>query len=106
MPLSRRTLLGTAAAAAALSKMAKAQKPSSLPVAISSANGVKAVERAVELMQKGNDPLDAAVAGVNIVEDDPEDMTVGYGGIPNEEGVVSAVRCVVHARTAPARAGA
>ncbi|MFL5441483.1 MAG: N(4)-(beta-N-acetylglucosaminyl)-L-asparaginase [Myxococcales bacterium] len=104
MPLSRRTLLGTAAAAAALSNMAKAQKPSSLPVAISSANGVKAVERAVELMQKGNDPLEAAVAGVNIVEDDPEDMTVGYGGIPNEEGVVQLDACVFHGPTA--RAGA
>src|SRR4051812_46618757 len=104
MPLSRRTLLGTAAAAAALSKMAKAQKPSSLPVAISSANGVKAVERAVELMQKGNDPLEAAIAGVNIVEDDPEDMTVGYGGIPNEEGVVQLDACVFHGPTA--RAGA
>src|SRR3954452_7210049 len=104
MPLSRRTLLGTAAAAAALSKMAKAQKPSSLTVAISSANGVKEVERAVELMQKGNDPLQAAVAGVNIVEDDPEDMTVGYGGIPNEEGVVQLDACVFHGPTA--RAGA
>src|SRR3954465_7639466 len=104
MPLSRRTLLGTAAAAAALSRMAKAQKPSSLPVAISSANGVKAVERAVELMQKGNDPLEAAIAGVNIVEDDPEDMTVGYGGIPNEEGVVQLDACVFHGPTAPAGA--
>src|SRR4051812_50215556 len=106
MPLSRRTLLGTAAAAAALSKMAKAQKPSSLPVAISSANGVKAVERAVELMQKGNDPLEAAIAGVNIVEDDPEDMTVGYGGIPNEGGVVQLDAGGFPRPPAPAGAGA
>src|SRR4051794_9488098 len=105
MPLSRRTLLGTAAAAAALSRIANAQgRIGSLPVAISSANGVKAVERAVELMQKGNDPLEAAIAGVNIVEDDPEDMTVGYGGIPNEEGVVQLDACVFHGPTA--RAGA
>jgi N4-(beta-N-acetylglucosaminyl)-L-asparaginase len=72
MPLSRRTLLGTAAAAAALSKVregagapARYRSPSPAPTA-------KAVERAVDLLQKGNDPLDAAIAGVNIVEDDPE----------------------------------
>src|SRR4051812_49781094 len=102
MPLSRRTLLGTAAAAAALSKMANAQKPSSLPVAISSANGVKAVERAVELMHKGNDPLEAAIAGVNIVEDDPEDMTVGYGGVPDEGGGGAPRACGFPRAPAPA----
>jgi N4-(beta-N-acetylglucosaminyl)-L-asparaginase len=108
MPLSRRTLLGTAAAAAALSRAAKAQRRAatagSLPIAIASANGVHAVARAIELMQKGTDPLDAAIAGVNIVEDDPEDMTVGYGGIPNQDGVVQLDACVFHGPTA--RAGA
>ena len=49
------------------------------PVAISSANGLKAVEKAVELMNAGADPLDAAVAGVAIVEADPTDHTVGLG---------------------------
>jgi N4-(beta-N-acetylglucosaminyl)-L-asparaginase len=106
MTLSRRTLLGAAAAAAALSKVAKAQKPTggALPVAISSSNGIRAVERAFELMTKGTDPLEAAISGVNIVEDDPEDMTVGYGGIPNEQGVVQLDACVFHGPTA--RAGA
>jgi hypothetical protein len=37
---------------------------------------------------QGKDPLDAAIAGVNVVEDDPGDMTVGYGGVPNYDGVV------------------
>src|SRR5256885_9742606 len=108
MPLSRRTILGTAAAAAALSKVARAQgraqAPAGLPVAISSANGLQAVGRAFEVMQKGTDPLDAAIAGVNLVEDDPEDMTVGYGGIPNQDGVVQLDACVYHGPTA--RAGA
>src|SRR5256885_6688126 len=108
MPLSRRTLLGTAAAAAALSKVAnaqgRAQAPAGLPVAISSANGLQAVGRAFEMMQQGTDPLDAAIAGVNIVEDDPEDMTVGYGGVPNQDGVVQLDACVFHGPTA--RAGA
>src|SRR4029077_4187959 len=64
----------------------------------------RAVERAVKGMIAGEDPLDAAIAGVNIVEDDPEDMTVGYGGIPNEQGVVQLDACVFHGPTA--RAGA
>ena len=34
----------------------------------------------MELMRAGSDPLDAVVAGINIVEDDPEDTSVGYGG--------------------------
>ena len=108
MPLSRRTFLGTAAAAAALSKVARAQGqtqgPAGLPVAISSSNGLQAVGRAFEMMQKGTDPLDAAIAGVNIVEDDPEDMTVGYGGIPNQDGVVQLDASVFHGPTG--RAGA
>jgi N4-(beta-N-acetylglucosaminyl)-L-asparaginase len=106
MRISRRKLLGTAAAVAAASRMARAQRPpgASLPVAISSGNGLRAVERAVQLLQGGADPLDAAVAGVNIVEDDPEDMTVGYGGIPNYEGVVQLDACVMHGPTG--RAGA
>lgn len=58
------------------------------PIAISSANGLKAVEKAYEAMIKNVPALDAAVSGVNIVELDPEDFTVGYGGLPNAEGVV------------------
>ena len=103
MTLSRRKLLGTAAAAAALAQAGRAQKVSR-PVAISSSNGLKAVELAVRRMQEGADPLDAAIAGVNLVEDDPADMTVGYGGVPNEEGVVQLDACVMHGPTA--RAGA
>ena len=107
MTLSRRKLLGTAAAVAALSKAARAQKPTPAagrPVAVSSSNGLRAVGEAVKRMEAGADPLDAAVAGVNIVEDDPNDMTVGYGGVPNEECVVQLDACVMHGPTA--RAGA
>jgi N4-(beta-N-acetylglucosaminyl)-L-asparaginase len=100
---SRRKLLGTAAAAAALSQAGRAQK-ASRPLAVSSSNGVKAVELAVRRMQEGADPLDAGIAGVNLVEDDPADMTVGYGGVPNEEGVVQLDASVMHGPTG--RAGA
>jgi N4-(beta-N-acetylglucosaminyl)-L-asparaginase len=68
-------------------------------VVISSANGERAVKRATELLQNGTDPLDAVISGVNIIEDDPEDITVGYGGLPNEEGVVELDSCVMHGPT-------
>ena len=55
---------------------------------VSSGNGIRATEKAMELMRAGSDPLDAVIAGVNIVEEDPNDASVGYGGVPNEDGVV------------------
>jgi N4-(beta-N-acetylglucosaminyl)-L-asparaginase len=69
------------------------------PIAVSSANGIKAVEKAMELLKAGADPLDAAVAGVAIVEADPDDHSVGYGGIPNEDGVVELDAAVMHGPT-------
>ena len=48
--------------------------------------------------------LDAVIAGVNIVELDPDDTSVGYGGLPNEEGVVQLDASVMHGPTG--RAGA
>ena len=74
------------------------------PVAISSANGMAAVSRAMEMIGEGSDALDAVIAGVNIVEDDPNDTSVGYGGLPNEEGVVELDAAVMHGPTH--RAGA
>ena len=62
--------------------------PSPLPVVISSANGMKATAKAMEILKAGGKPLDAVIAGVNIVEEDPSDTSVGYGGLPNEEGEV------------------
>lgn len=70
--------------------------PSTRPVVISSANGLKATAKAMEMIQKGSDGLDAVIAGVNIVEDDPNDNSVGYGGLPNEEGVVELDASVMH----------
>src|SRR5260370_25031684 len=69
---------------------------SNLPVAVASANGLRAVARAVERMRAGADPLDAAIEGVNIIEDDPNDMTVGYGGVPKEQGGAQLDSCVIH----------
>lgn len=69
------------------------------PIVISSGNGLRATEKAMELILKGQDALDACIAGVNIIEDDPNDHSVGYGGIPNEEGVVELDACCMHGPT-------
>jgi len=74
------------------------------PVVISSANGHEyknggtetCVERAFAMMTQGKDVLDALIAGVNIVELDPEDTSVGYGGLPNAEGVVQLDASCMH----------
>jgi N4-(beta-N-acetylglucosaminyl)-L-asparaginase len=73
-------------------------------VLVTSANGVEAAKTARQLLLDGKDPLDAAIAGVNVVELDPNDVTVGYGGIPNEEGVVQLDACVMDGRTMKAGA--
>ena len=49
-----------------------------------------------KLMTSGTDVLDALVAGVNIVELDPDETSVGYGGLPNADGVVQLDACCMH----------
>src|ERR1043166_3848216 len=60
--------------------------PAVRPLVISSSNGLKAIEKAFAMLREGKDPLDAVIAAVNIVEDDPNDHSVGLGGLPNEIG--------------------
>ncbi len=69
------------------------------PVVISSANGLAATARAMQLIQEGADALDAVIAGVNILEDDPKENSVGLGGLPNEEGIVELDASVMHGPT-------
>lgn len=99
-PLSRRRFIGATAAAAALPAApnldAIEPAPPAKPVSISSANGLATTVRAVKLMAGGEDTLEAVVSGVNIVEADPKDMSVGYGGLPNEDGVVELDSCCMH----------
>jgi N4-(beta-N-acetylglucosaminyl)-L-asparaginase len=74
------------------------------PVVVSSANGIRATARASEILLGGGRPLDAAIAGVNIVEEDPEEISVGYGGLPNEAGVVELDASVMDGATGGAGA--
>jgi N4-(beta-N-acetylglucosaminyl)-L-asparaginase len=74
------------------------------PVVIASMNGnwyknggkETCVEKAYRQMVEGGDVLDALIAGVNILELDPEEDSVGYGGLPNAEGVVQLDSCCMH----------
>src|SRR5215467_2760452 len=74
------------------------------PVVISSHNGNKfknggtmtAVEKAFSMITKGEDVLDSVITGVNIVELDPLDDSVGYGGLPNADGVVQLDASCMH----------
>lgn len=106
-PLNRRQFIAASTAAAALasakghlmaqppSQPEKAAKPASPsgdahrgPVIIGSGNAIRSTSLAAELVAGGTYLLDAIVAGIKIVEDDPTDMSVGYGGLPNEDGIV------------------
>jgi N4-(beta-N-acetylglucosaminyl)-L-asparaginase len=71
---------------------------------VSSANGIKAVEKAMALLKVGASTLDAVVEGVTLVEDDPEDTSVGYGGLPNADGEVELDASVMYGPTAGAGA--
>src|ERR1700693_4377169 len=66
------------------------------PIIISSANGVAHLDDGMAVLKSGGDTLDAALAVVTKVEDDPEDDSVGYGGLPNEDGVVELDASVMH----------
>lgn len=85
----------------AVRAMAQSRPPN---VVIASSNGLRACARAMEILKAGGDTLDAVIAGVNINEEDPEDNSVGYGGLPNEDGVVELDASVMHGPTR--RAGA
>jgi N4-(beta-N-acetylglucosaminyl)-L-asparaginase len=66
---------------------------------IGSHTGLTAVKRAYELLGQGMPPLAACVQGVTLVEDDPQETTVGYGGIPNEDGIIELDAGVMDGRT-------
>jgi N4-(beta-N-acetylglucosaminyl)-L-asparaginase len=111
MRITRRefVITGTAAGIAAAAQGQTSSAPAvrsgaAKPVIISSANGHRyknggsqtCVEKAFAMMMHGSDVLDALIAGVNIVELDPEDTSVGYGGLPNADGIVQLDASCMH----------
>jgi N4-(beta-N-acetylglucosaminyl)-L-asparaginase len=111
--IKRRDFIRTTAAAGvtlAAAKSSISQFPAVIvqsgvkPIVIASGNGnrfknggdVTCVQKAFGMMTSGADVLDSVVAGVNIVELDPLDDSVGYGGLPNAEGVVQLDSSCMH----------
>ena len=112
--VSRREFVqtGTTGLAVAVARPAFGQAPAVAtgaikPVVIASSNGnrfknggpITGVQKAFEMMTKGTDVLESVVAGVNLCELDPEDTSVGYGGLPNADGVVQLDSCCMHGPT-------
>jgi N4-(beta-N-acetylglucosaminyl)-L-asparaginase len=110
-PFTRREFVMTSAGVGLVASRAAAEEALTVmtkggvkPVVISSANGnqyknggdMTCVQKAFTLMTQGKDVLDALIAGVNIVELDPADTSVGYGGLPNADGVVQLDASVMH----------
>jgi N4-(beta-N-acetylglucosaminyl)-L-asparaginase len=87
-----------------LSLVPQAAAKGTRPLIISASNGFKHLDKGMEVLKKGGDTLDAVLAVVTQVEDDPNDTSVGYGGLPNEEGEVELDAQVMHGPTR--RAGA
>ena len=69
------------------------------PIIICAHNGVNYLDDAFIFLKNGGDTLDAALRVVKGPEDDPNDDTVGLGGLPNEEGVVELDACCMHGPT-------
>lgn len=71
-------------------------KPASGPIVLSTwAPNVKANAEAWKILSAGGRALDAVEAGVKIPEADPEDQSVGYGGLPDRDGRVTLDSCIM-----------
>src|SRR5580658_8226443 len=69
------------------------------PIIISANNGFNYLDDAFAFLKGGGDTLDAALRVVKGPEDDPNDDSVGLGGLPNEEGVGELDACCMHGPT-------
>ena len=103
MAKTRREFLLEAAAVAAVAsigKRARAQTTAIVPTVIATWDyGLELVTTAQKVLASNKGVLDALEAGVNVVENDPTVHTVGYGGMPNEDGVVQLDAAIMDGRT-------
>lgn len=114
MSVTRRDFLATTAMTTASLALQGQDKPAAAgktpqpsgkrPVIICKTTGNQSMEGAYQMLRRGHDTLDAALFICKGQEDDPNDNSVGLGGIPNEEGVVELDSCCMHGPTR--RAGA
>jgi N4-(beta-N-acetylglucosaminyl)-L-asparaginase len=111
MPTTRRDFLSTSALLAvgmsgsargeteSNEKQAVEYKPPQRPVIVTRETGDNTIVEAYAMLEKGIDTLDAALHICQGREDDPNDHSVGLGGLPNEDGVVELDACVMHGPT-------
>src|SRR4029078_243215 len=111
--LNRREFVAASAGAGALAASHRVfgQSPAMItsvkPIVVAAGNGNRSkdaagltcVAKAFNMITSGKDVLDAVVAGVNIVELDPEDSSVGYGGLPNAGGGGQLDPCLLRGAT-------
>src|SRR5579864_8611472 len=103
MSVSRRDFLSSAVVGSLslglLNNQATAQAGGKRPIIICANNGINYLDDAYAFLKAGADTLDAALRVVKGPEDDPNDTSVGLGGLPNEEGVVELDACCMHGPT-------
>jgi N4-(beta-N-acetylglucosaminyl)-L-asparaginase len=109
--ISRRGFLGRGAGLGAGALLTRALDPragygrggrGSVPILVTSHHnetGRRALEEAWPILSAGGSALDAVERATNVIEVDPEDMSVGYGGLPNENGVVQLDASIMDGRT-------
>ena len=104
MSITRRGFLESAVAASLATGLSaqnkdESSRPGKRPIIICAHNGIKYLDDAFVFLKNGGDTLDAALRVVKGPEDDPNDDTVGLGGLPNEECVVELDACCMHGPT-------
>jgi N4-(beta-N-acetylglucosaminyl)-L-asparaginase len=99
MPVSRRDFLATTALGSVALALDTQTPAARRPIIISAHNGYNYLDDGYEMLRQGADTLDAALRVVRGPEDDPNDDSVGLGGLPNEEGVVELDACCMHGPT-------
>jgi N4-(beta-N-acetylglucosaminyl)-L-asparaginase len=82
-----------------VSRAAQSSSAAKRPIIVSANNGFNYLDDAFAFLKGGGDTLDAAMRVVKGPEDDPNDDSVGLGGLPNEEGVVELDACCMHGPT-------
>ncbi|MGH9643869.1 MAG: N(4)-(beta-N-acetylglucosaminyl)-L-asparaginase [Terriglobales bacterium] len=111
MSITRRGFLGSAVAASLASSLnaseqdqqpagqANESRPAKRPIIICAHNGFNYLDDGFAFLKSGGDTLEAAIRVVKGPENDPNDTSVGFGGLPNEEGVVELDACCMHGPT-------